>query len=874
MKQKNLSVLTLLASLMLLIFSGSAIAATEVTFVNKTLIHDCVDTLTVNVTADDAISCFDMVAEIATATGGAFGTLTEVILNYGDDSDISMVNGSPDDVFRFYGCDLGGGDVIPAGTDVLAKLVVTASTDLGTFTIDESSIVGGSCGVYGAVPGFVSGCSFTALTVNAGTYTVINTDPYFTNCPTLISTTCSAGTISFDFDATDDDCGTTLTYSLGTGTGGGINVNTGMYQINVSQMCGNYSFQVIVTDEHGAQAACNFDLFVDDIAPVFTNCPDPLDFIRIAWGDVADGDLDADDPDMCPGTLEFSICGFDGPGTVVLDPVTGEWSWPTVLGDPAYIPPPLPDDDAGFWTLCVEVTDGCKTAQCFVKIRVTGLRVEMAKIHADSVYQGHYVNVPVNAWVDGAQFGGYDLLIHYDQSALTFMEAELGSDLANCDWEYFTYRFVDNCGGPCPSGMLRIVAMAEFNNGPHHPSCFPTSHDVGELELAVLKFYVTNDRTFECMYIPIGFYWFDCGDNSISNKDGDVLWIAREVYKYNEFWPDPAYPDSEWISILGDQWVGGWQGIIPAVDCDADPDGDDPKTGPLAWVDFYTGGVDIPCADSIDARGDLNLNEVANEIADAVLYTNYFIYGLGVFNPLTIEGQIAASDVNADGRILTVGDLVYLTRVITGDALPYPKLTPYATSVDVIVERVGSDLTVGTSSSVDIGAAHFVFSVDGNVTVTSLVDGMNILSDVVDGELRVLVYDIGSGRINAGANELISITSDGNVELVETDFSDYYGNLMTTNTSAKVLPSNFALNQNFPNPFNPSTEISIDVPGQSDWKLDIYNVTGQLIESFSGYTAGGRVIVTWDAGTAASGIYFYKATVGQYTDVKKMVLMK
>ncbi|MBU1319762.1 MAG: T9SS type A sorting domain-containing protein [candidate division Zixibacteria bacterium] len=855
MKQKNLSVLTLLASLMLLIFSGSAFAATGVTFVNKTLIHDCVDTLTVNVTADDAISCFDMVAEIATATGGAFGTLTEVILNYGDDSDISMVNGSPDDVFRFYGCNLGGGDVIPAGTDVLAKLVVTVSTDLGTFTIDESSIVGGSCGVYGAVPGFVSGCSFTALTVNAGTYTVINNDPYFTNCPTLISTTCAAGTISYNFDATDDDCGTTLTYSLGTGTGGGINVNTGMYQINVSQMCGNYSFQIIVTDEHGATAACNFDLFVDDVAPHFTACPTDGSITSLLWGYLASGSVDAEDPDLCPATLEYTMCGISGPGvfpgTFNLDSGNGDWSWQTEEL-PEYV---------GTWEICIEVSDGCKSAQCTFEITVLPTyRVLIEKVHDQ--YQGHYTEVEVSLTDITDFIGGFDFLISYDASALTFMEATIGVALVNdCDWEYFTYR-AGQCSGPCPSGLVRIVGMAEMNNGPHHPSCFSQ----GPIVLATLKFYVTNDRTFDCMFVPVGFYWLDCGDNTISGVSGDTLWVSRYVYGYD----DPPYL----LDPAENQFVAGWQSIIPAIDCDADPDGDGPKLGPLVGIDFWGGGVDIACADSIDARGDLNLNEVANEIADAVLYTNYFIYGLGVFNPLTIEGQIAASDVNADGRILTVGDLVYLTRVITGDALPYPKLTPYATSVDVIVERVGSDLTVGTSSSVDIGAAHFVFSVDGNVTVTSLVNGMNILSDVVDGELRVLVYDIGSGRINAGANELISITSDGNVELVETNFSDYYGNLMTTNTSAKVLPSNFALNQNFPNPFNPSTEISIDVPGQSDWKLDIYNVTGQLIESFSGYTAGGRVIVTWDAGTAASGIYFYKATVGQYTDVKKMVLMK
>jgi hypothetical protein len=853
MKQKNLSVLTLLASLMLLIFSGSAIAATEVTFAPKTLIHDCVDTLTVNVTAGDAINCYDMVAEIATATGGAFGTLTEVILNYGDGSDISMVDGSPDQ-FRFFGCDLGGGDVIPAGTDVLVSLVVNVSTATGTFTIDESSFAVYP-GVFTAEPGFVSGCDFTALTVNGGTYTVINNAPYFTNCPGLISTTCAAGTIYFDFDATDDDCGTTLTYSLGPGTGGAINTTTGLYEINVHQMCGNYSFQVIVTDEHGAAAACDFDLFVDDEAPFFTACPTDESVTSILWGHQAIGSVDAEDPDLCPATLEYTMCGITGPGpfpgTFNLNSANGDWSWNTLEAD----------EYVGTWEVCIEVSDGCKSAQCtFDIIVLPTYRVQIEKVHDQ--YQGHYAYVSVSLTDITDFIGGFDFLISYDASALTFMEATIGEALLDpCGWEYFTYRFIDACDGPCPSGLLRIVGTAEMNNGPHHPSCFSK----GPIELAELKFYVTNDRAYDCMFVPIGFYWFDCGDNTISSVSGDTLWVSRYVYGYD----DPPYL----LNPAENPFVAGWQSVIPALHCDADPDGDGPKLGPLVGIDFWGGGVDIVCADSIDARGDLNLNDVANEIADAVLYTNYFIYGLGVFD-INPEGQIAASDVNNDGRILTVGDLVYLNRIITGDALPYPKLTPYTAAADIVVGRSGNVTTVASSSNADIGAAHFVFKVDGNAEVISLVDGMSIKSDVVNGELRVLVYDIGTGRISAGSNELISITSDGYVELVETNFSDYYGNLMTTNTSAKVLPKNFALNQNFPNPFNPSTEITIDVPGQSDWKLDIYNVTGQLIKSFSGYTAGGRVTVTWDAGTVASGIYFYKATVGQYSDVKKMVLMK
>ncbi len=72
------------------------------------------------------------------------------------------------------------------------------------------------------------------------------------------------------------------------------------------------------------------------------------------------------------------------------------------------------------------------------------------------------------------------------------------------------------------------------------------------------------------------------------------------------------------------------------------------KYQPDTVVNFYNGGIDIVCADSIDARGDLNLNGIANEIADAVMYTQYFLYGLDALdaNPLFREAQIAASDVN------------------------------------------------------------------------------------------------------------------------------------------------------------------------------------------------------------------------------------
>jgi hypothetical protein len=365
------------------------------------------------------------------------------------------------------------------------------------------------------------------------------------------------------------------------------------------------------------------------------------------------------------------------------------------------------------------------------------------------------------------------------------------------------------------------------------------------VQLVVLTFYVTNDRTFECMYVPIRFFWHDCGDNALSNIMGDTLWISRYVYTY------------EMVDITGTIHYGGhwWLG-----DCQ-NPDPEKPWAIP--FIDFIHGGVDIICSDSIDARGDLNLNNIANEIADAVLYTNYFIYGLGVFN-INPEGQIAASDVNNDGRVLTVGDLVYLVRLITGDELAYPKLSPYANTVDVTYGDV-----VTSNSDVALGAGLFVF--DGTADIELLAEGMELKSDIVDGQLRVLVWSDNTGRINSGLSDIFAV--NGDVNLVEVSVSDYYGNMMNVNTAEKVLPTSYALLQNYPNPFNPSTDITIVLPEPSQYRLDIFNVAGQLVDSYSGYGVN-EVTVTVNADKWASGIYFYKATAGQFTATKKMVLMK
>jgi hypothetical protein len=104
---------------------------------------------------------------------------------------------------------------------------------------------------------------------------------------------------------------------------------------------------------------------------------------------------------------------------------------------------------------------------------------------------------------------------------------------------------------------------------------------------------------------------------------------------------------------------------------------------------------------------------------------------------------------------------------------------------------------------------------------------------------------------------------------------------LVLNEAADVnLPTEFALEQNAPNPFNPTTRIKLAIPTASNWTLAIYNVAGQLVQRYEGSTSSPAYVdVTWDGRDrhgrpVATGVYFYRMRAGSFNAVKKMVLLK
>jgi len=93
----------------------------------------------------------------------------------------------------------------------------------------------------------------------------------------------------------------------------------------------------------------------------------------------------------------------------------------------------------------------------------------------------------------------------------------------------------------------------------------------------------------------------------------------------------------------------------------------------------------------------------------------------------------------------------------------------------------------------------------------------------------------------------------------------------------------YRLFQNYPNPFNPVTIISYDLPKTTNVSLQIYGITGRLVETLvNQHQNAGNYQIQWDASGYSSGVYFYRVQAGEpagsgpdgFYQVRKMLLIK
>lgn len=311
-------------------------------------------------------------------------------------------------------------------------------------------------------------------------------------------------------------------------------------------------------------------------------------------------------------------------------------------------------------------------------------------------------------------------------------------------------------------------------------------------------------------------------------------------------------------------------------------------------------------------HGDANGDGVI-DLGDVLYLTNYLYKG----GPAPVP--LAAGDANCDG-VIDIGEVLYLINYLYKGGLPpscrgasHPNRNCVACDAQHNLQKTAGPaqvgvVSVGTSKDgkklvevegsfeTQVGGVQFEFSYDLKEIqriipeLTDRTKDLNLFFSDERGKLKIGMVDLtGKHLIPAGEGSLVRLAITGSdvsslaleqAILVDANANHFQVTVLPKEDVKATLPQDFALLQNYPNPFNPETEISYVLPNACHVRLSIYNLLGQRIRTLvDGYQAAGHQTVRWDGtdeqgNKVASGIYFYRIQAGEFTDAKKMILMK
>jgi len=343
--------------------------------------------------------------------------------------------------------------------------------------------------------------------------------------------------------------------------------------------------------------------------------------------------------------------------------------------------------------------------------------------------------------------------------------------------------------------------------------------------------------------------------------------------------------------------------------------------GNFSSIENYNADLEVRGLMVMDVNGDGFMDIVtANRLASNItILTNN---SDGTFSPSdTIEAggngetTCSAADVNGDGIIdLFVGalssrEIILLLGNGNGSFTFHTKVTVTGAPWFTCAGDMNGD------GSADIVSANS----SGNILSVILCDSLGNFSDPVyyptgsfplstdlgdvdgDGDLDVVSSNYSSGdytlyendgtgilinRRNLEAREAGSCSvfhdrdNDGDLDMTGVDEIDdlliLFENIKPTGISEEIkLPEEFYLYQNYPNPFNPSTVISWQLVTGSHVTIKIYDVLGNELSTLvNEIKPAGKYEVQFNGDDLSGGVYFYKLISGEFTEIKKMILMK
>lgn len=304
---------------------------------------------------------------------------------------------------------------------------------------------------------------------------------------------------------------------------------------------------------------------------------------------------------------------------------------------------------------------------------------------------------------------------------------------------------------------------------------------------------------------------------------------------------------------------------------------------------------------SLHSIGDVNC-DVQVDVSDVICLVCYIFQCDG---PCASPCRLQASDVNCDGTV-NLSDAVYLVNVVFLDWVPCPEADPLAKAASSGAVAMSAAFASGSQQTVALTCSHDMplaaVELDVEIPPTN-VAGCQLAKEypgfqlfwrkLTESSIKIGVIDLtGQNALPPGKSDLITIslneplspTVKMNLQGIAVDNNAQShavkAELFAANAESQSLPKSYALSQNFPNPFNPTTTIWYALPSASFVEVSVLNVLGQKVRTLvSEYLTAGCQSVEWnghdDAGKeVSSGVYFYRIAAGNFTDTKKMVLMK
>lgn len=301
------------------------------------------------------------------------------------------------------------------------------------------------------------------------------------------------------------------------------------------------------------------------------------------------------------------------------------------------------------------------------------------------------------------------------------------------------------------------------------------------------------------------------------------------------------------------------------------------KNGVFQWSNYFNTST----ADSWVLPTDVEIDQQGNVYISGTRHTEqngYYFYtvkfnssGVKQWTILETGGNGPGNNLELDpiGNIIAVHteySNVRVSKYSPASMLIWTKLVPYPGWIYVLKTKQNGDIIcggymgdertvkVGLFKLNSIGATQWDVEYTGN-GLMKVVYSMEFFNNVI--------YVAGGEELSApNKNQGLTLKfiEDENRPLVKGDLN---------------IPDKFELLQNYPNPFNPATNIYYSLPNDIHVKITLFDILGReakvLIDEFK---TAGNYNFRFDGTELASGVYFYKITAGNFTDIKKMMLVK